>query len=448
MKKESNRPLKSSIDKHQVLTIRFCVLAFFFLLGNEANSQLVINEGSNKNYSVLLDEDGDHEDWIEIYNSGSTAIDLFNYSLSDNSNPGEWAFPHQIIQPGQYIIVFCSGKDRFASFPFSNVLSDSTFVPQIGWNPHYFSTPFYWDGISNIVLDLCTYNPFYQCNSIHSQRATTYNSATIALNYPGSACGFIGGSNAQQRPNIRINSTTVGTGTLQNGYTDYPSAYSNWYEGARQQYLYTASELVSAGLSAGNIDSLAFDVIATCPTNFQLFELSLANTGINSLPSNFIPANGNFNHSNFKISSNGETISLFNPSGTLISTLEVDCGEGYDISIGAVSDGSSAVANFATPTPGSSNNVAAALNAYTLPPIFTSNSGIFTTPISVSIFDANVPNAAIYYTLDGSDPDTNSTLWNGVPIYIFQSTILRAKAFKTGYLPSVVKSASYLFNVS
>jgi hypothetical protein len=101
MKKESNRTLKSNVVEHVVLMMRFWVVAFFFLLGNAGNSQLTINEGSNKNYSVLLDEDGDHEDWIEIYNSGSTAIDLFNYSLSDNSNPGEWAFPHQIIQPGQ-----------------------------------------------------------------------------------------------------------------------------------------------------------------------------------------------------------------------------------------------------------------------------------------------------------------------------------------------------------
>ena len=432
----------------QIINIKIVLIALLALIANQTFGQLVINEGSNKNYSTISDEDGDFEDWIEIYNSGSTAIDLFNYSLSDNSNPGEWAFPHQIVQPGQYIIVFCSGKDRFASSSFTNVLSDSTFAPQIGWNPHYFTNPFYWDGVSNIILNLCTYNPFYQCNTIHSQSATTYNSATIALNYPNSACGFSGGSNAQQRPNIRFNSSIVGTGIIQNGYYDYPSAYSNWYEGARQQYLYTASELVSAGLSAGNIDSMAFDVIATCPTNFQLFDISLANTGINSLPSNFITANGNFNHTNFKISSNGETISLFNPSGALISTLEVDCGEGYDISTGAMSDGGSTTASFATPTPGSSNNAAPALNAYTLPPIFTSNSGIFTTPISVSIFDANVPSAAIYYTLDGSDPDTNSTLWNGTPIFIFQSTILRAKAFKTGYLPSVVKSASYLFNVS
>jgi hypothetical protein len=432
----------------QIIKIKIVLITLLALIVNETFGQLVINEGCNKNYSTISDEDGDFEDWIEIYNSGATAIDLFNYSLSDNSNPGEWVFPHQVIQPNQFILVFCSEKDRFSSSPFTNVLTDSTFTPQAGWNTHHFSTPFYWDGVSNIVLNLCTYNPFYQCNSIHSQSATTYNSATIALNYPGSACGFNGGSNAQQRPNIRFNSTTVGTGTLQNGYTDYPSAYSNWYEGARQQYLYTASELISAGLSAGNIDSLAFDVIATCPTNFQLFELSLANTGINSLPPNFIPATGNFNHTNFKISSTGETIKLYDPSGVLTSMLTVNCGPGYDVSVGHFTDASTTITKFNQPTPGASNNTSTPLNSYAAAPMFSVISGIYTAPISVSIFDLNLPASTIYYTLDGSEPDTASILWTGNDIVVSQSTLLRARAYLDDYIPSTITSASYLFNVN
>ena len=409
--------------------------------------QLVINEGSNKNYSVLADEDGDYEDWIEIYNSGTTAIDLFNYSLSDNSTPGEWFFPQQIIQPNEYIIVFCSEKNRFASTPFTNVLIDSTFQPQPGWNTHYFTTPFYWDGVSNIVLNLCTYNSFYECNSIHSQSTTNFNSATIALNYPGSACGFSGGSNAQQRPNIRFNSSIIGTGTIQNGYYDYPSAYSNWYEGARQQYLYSASELISAGLSPGNIDSLSFDVIATCPTSLQFIELSMSNTGINSLSPNFVPATGNFHHTNFKISSTGETIKLYNPSGTVVSALNVNCGPGYDISVGHFLDGSGTLKRFSSPTPGVSNNNSIPSDGYAAAPVFSITSGIYTSPISVSITDLNNPTATIYYTLDGSDPNENSTLWNGTPIYIFQSKILRARSYVNGLIPSTITSASYLFNV-
>jgi hypothetical protein len=409
--------------------------------------QLVINEGSNKNYSVLADEDGDYEDWIEIYNSGTTAIDLFNYSLSDNSTPGEWSFPHQIIQPNEYIIVFCSEKNRFASTPFTNVLIDSTFQPQPGWNTHYFTTPFFWDGVSNIVLNLCTYNSFYECNSIHSQSTTNFNSATIALNYPGSACGFSGGSNAQQRPNIRFNSSIIGTGTIQNGYYDYPSAYSNWYEGARQQYLYSASELISAGLSPGNIDSLSFDVIATCPTSLQFIELSMSNTGINSLSPNFVPATGNFHHTNFKISSTGETIKLYNPSGTVVSALNVNCGPGYDISVGHFLDGSGTLKRFSSPTPGVSNNNSIPSDGYAAAPVFSITSGIYTSPISVSITDLNNPTATIYYTLDGSDPNENSTLWNGTPIYIFQSKILRARSYVNGLIPSTISSSSYLFNV-
>jgi len=410
--------------------------------------QLVINEGSNKNYSVLADEDGDYEDWIEIYNSGTTAIDLFNYSLSDNSTTGEWFFPHQIIQPNEYIIVFCSEKNRFASTPFTNVLIDSTFQPQPGWNTHYFTTPFYWDGVSNIVLNLCTYNSFYECNSIHSQSTTNFNSATIALNYPGSACGFSGGSNAQQRPNIRFNSSIIGTGTIQNGYYDYPSAYSNWYEGARQQYLYSASELISAGLSPGNIDSLSFDVIATCPTSLQFIELSMSNTGINSLSPNFVPATGNFQHTNFKISSTGETIKLYNPSGTVVSALNVNCGPGYDISVGHFLDGSGTLKRFSSPTPGVSNNFSIPSDGYAAAPVFSINSGIFPSPISVTISDPNNPNATIYYTLDGSDPNENSSQWNGTPIYIFQSKILRARSYLNGLIPSTITSASYLFNVN
>ena len=424
------------------------LVVFFNLLFVQTNAQLVINEGSNKNYPTILDEDGDYEDWIEIYNAGPTAIDLFNYSLSDNSIPGEWSFPHQIIQPSEYIIVFCSGKDRFASSPFTNVLTDSTFTPQTGWNTHHFTTPFYWDGVSNIVLNLCTYNPFYQCNSIHSQSSTIYNSATIALNYPGSACGFSGGSNAQQRPNIRFNSINVGSGTLQNGYYDYPSADSNWYEGARQQYLYTASELISAGLTPVNIDSLAFDVIATCPTNFQLLELSLANTGYTSLQPNFIPATGNLNHTNFKISSDGERITLFNPGGIPVSDLYINCGPGYNVSSGYFPDTAAIIQFFGTPTPGFSNNTSVPAINYSLAPDLSMNSGVYTAPISVSISDPNPSGADIFYTVDGSDPDTTSLHWNGVPILISQSTIFRARAFSMGLLPSTITTASYLFNVN
>jgi hypothetical protein len=62
-------------------------------------------------------------------------------------------------------------------------------------------------------------------------------------------------------------------------------------------------------------------------------------------------------------------------------------------------------------------------------------------PVSVTMTDAT-PGAAIYYTLDGSLPTQNSTLYtNAVPLA--SASALRAAAFETGYTPSVAALGEY-----
>lgn len=66
----------------------------------------------------------------------------------------------------------------------------------------------------------------------------------------------------------------LGTGILENTSTSYPAPYGNYYEGAKHQFLFLASELSAAGLTAGNVTSLAFNVTnlnASDPyTNFNI----------------------------------------------------------------------------------------------------------------------------------------------------------------------------------
>jgi len=77
---------------------------------------------------------------------------------------------------------------------------------------------------------------------------------------------------------------TVGTGTGSNGTTTYPSAYGNWYWGARTQYLYRASELQAAGANAGLISSIAFNVInVNNASNFDGYNIQIKNTTTNDL---------------------------------------------------------------------------------------------------------------------------------------------------------------------
>ena len=57
------------------------IIGFIFQF-SLTEAQIVINEGSNKNYSAVIDEEGEYVDWIELYNPTASAIDLYNYSLT------------------------------------------------------------------------------------------------------------------------------------------------------------------------------------------------------------------------------------------------------------------------------------------------------------------------------------------------------------------------------
>jgi hypothetical protein len=78
-------------------------------------ANLIITEFLSANVSTngLADEDGEQQEWIEIHNGGSTAVNLQNWSLSDDEAlPGLWTFPARTLNPNQYLVVFASGKDR------------------------------------------------------------------------------------------------------------------------------------------------------------------------------------------------------------------------------------------------------------------------------------------------------------------------------------------------
>ncbi len=74
---------------------------------------VVINEIMANNETALADGAGDHPDWIELLNTGETAANLAGYGLSDNENRlGKWLFPDgAVIEPGEFLIVFASGKE-------------------------------------------------------------------------------------------------------------------------------------------------------------------------------------------------------------------------------------------------------------------------------------------------------------------------------------------------
>lgn len=93
---------------------RNTILIFLFLTFFQLGAQnVVINEIITSNSTVITDDDGSYEDWVELYNTGTEAINLEGYGLTDlSSNPYKWVFPAYWIEPGEHLLIWCSDKNR------------------------------------------------------------------------------------------------------------------------------------------------------------------------------------------------------------------------------------------------------------------------------------------------------------------------------------------------
>ncbi|PQJ81331.1 CotH kinase family protein [Polaribacter glomeratus] len=94
-------------------TLVLFYVIFIYNIFNTQSQNIAINEIMSSNKITISDEDGDFEDWIEIYNYGSIAINLEGFGLSDNeSDPKKWIFPRVTIYPDQYLLIWASDKNR------------------------------------------------------------------------------------------------------------------------------------------------------------------------------------------------------------------------------------------------------------------------------------------------------------------------------------------------
>ncbi|MBE0639139.1 MAG: lamin tail domain-containing protein [Bacteroidales bacterium] len=78
-------------------------------------------------------------------------------------------------------------------------------------------------------------------------------------------------------------------------------------------------------------------------------------------------------------------------------------------------------------------------------PTFSPPGGIYYSSQNISI-STTTPDATIYYTTDGTDPDENSNLYT-IPVPINITTVLKARAYAEGLDPSSIAVAFYTFPI-
>ncbi|HMK06441.1 MAG TPA: lamin tail domain-containing protein, partial [Flavobacterium sp.] len=110
-------------------------------------------------------------------------------------------------------------------------------------------------------------------------------------------------------------------------------------------------------------------------------------------------------HTNFKISSSGEVITLTNASAVAINTVPATV-IAQNISYGRLPNGTGNFTFFAAVTPGAVNSTTGYSEVLPVP-AFSHESGFLTAGFNLSI-TTTVPGASIIYTLDGSEPSSTN----------------------------------------
>ena len=80
----------------------------------DGNINLVINEVAANNKTIIADNQGDYDDWIELYNNTATEVSLKGYFLSDNSADQKWIFPDVRIPANGYLLIWAD-KDTVSA---------------------------------------------------------------------------------------------------------------------------------------------------------------------------------------------------------------------------------------------------------------------------------------------------------------------------------------------
>ena len=381
------------------------------------SGELRLNEVMIDNRALFADEDGAYHDYIEIKNRTAKSVNLSGYCLSDNvGKPCKWQFPAVNLPAGGCLAVHCSGMDRrddpahlhaafrlsagetvYLSRPDGAMISTVT-LPELeagqaysydgeGWTRALAPTP----NLEN------TYESAIQLDAEGiSRRAGGVYISEVMANPVNEKYGWIEFYNSGDRD---VNLSGWGLSDRLN----HPRKWQFPQDTQLPAHEYTAIFLTgAAGGKTGGFLSAPF---------------ALGGEG-------------------------GYTMCLSDPEGRLLDTLFIP--QQYDgVSFGRDAGGNAGYFESATPL---KSNGAQALRGPAPGAEYSVRGGLRQGGDSFSV-SLSAEEGDIYYTLDCSDPTPSATRYNGTPIPVNKTTILRTRVYRKGWLPSIMDTQSYLFDV-
>ena len=93
---------------------RHFILAGLLAYGTSIQAQVVINELMQSNIDCIMDDLNEFPDsWVELYNSGTEAVNLKDYKLGVKDKAGKaWQLPNKTLNAKAYIVVYCDKEEK------------------------------------------------------------------------------------------------------------------------------------------------------------------------------------------------------------------------------------------------------------------------------------------------------------------------------------------------
>ncbi len=437
---------------HYHLRSYFSLFAFLILAAINPifAQQIRINEAVSSN-RTFFDEDGDSPDWFELHNTTSNAVSLENWTVTDDINEAnKWTFPELILEADAYLRIWASDKNRTELTTVRTLINQGDtyryLVPSqevdAGWKSLEFDDSSwqegasgfgYADGDDETILPVGTQSIFLRKKFTIADPAAI-EEIILGMDFDD---GFVAYLNGLEVARININGQppAFNAGTP----TDHEAEI---YQGfGANKFILTNGEL----LAGENILCVQVHNISASSSDFTAIPFLSAR--YNTATAEGIPpppvlnfTDGAF-HTNFKISSGGETLYLFDGNGELVDSLLIPAGiETYSWGI---STGTDDLLLFEELTPGTENPATGFLGINEADIVF-SHPGGSVSALSLSL-NSDTPDATIRYTLDATIPNENSPIYS-LPLNINQNSVIRARIFREDYLVSRTQTKSYLVN--
>ena len=388
-----------------------------------ASGTLLINEYATSSTCTVTDDDGDFVSFVEICYGGKNSLNLGSFYLSDDeADKQKWQFPDIEIKSGEYLVIYLSGKTK--EYKKGGAVHCNFKLKGDEDSLNIF------DAAGNTV-DRCKVYDLMSNLTCGRPAKDPTRFAFFAKATPGKA-NTLSAFDSIDSARMTGSKAIVITEVAAVNTTAPQSSYGEYFDYIE---LYNSSDKTVNLKNYKLSDSRKSESFHTLPDrNLAPGEYIAVFCGDSDRVS---PTTGNI-FVKIGLDRKGETVYLLDKDNVAADTLEYSrLSSGY--SAGRDIKKTDEVVYFDKLTPGKENPKTTLSSA--LPdPGFSQDSTYLKKGSEISIC---VTKGEIHYTLDGSEPTKKSPVYKK-PIAVNRNTVIRAKAFSDGFVPSDTVTATYL----